>query len=198
MKNFDLRLASTPVFVLAVALPLFAFSCDADLDTACRDGECGQGLGGVNSSGGGDTGGAGGEGPFVCMEADTNELPCDVYTILKTVCQECHIEGGIGPFVLDSWDDTQQDYFGTVIWKRMQKVVQKDATPVRMPLGQPPLPDSKIAQLNAWFSTCEEPTGCAKGEGTGGPSGGGGEGGAGVGGSGGAAGGVATGGGGGQ
>jgi hypothetical protein len=142
-------------------------SCDADLETKCVDGEC---TGPTTSAGGGGAGGGGGGGapPFVCEQPDTFGLPCDVYTVLADVCQGCHVEGGIGPFVLRTYEDTQADFFGQLVWVRMQRATaDTDPPPLpAMPQGNHPLPKAQLDALTAWFATCEAGE-CATGEGTG-------------------------------
>jgi hypothetical protein len=141
-----------------------AFACDADLETRCVDGECT-----------GPTTGAGGATPFVCEQPDTFGLPCDVYTVLADVCQDCHVEGGIGPFVLRTYEDTQADFFGQLVWVRMQRATaDTDPPPLpAMPQGAHPLPKAQLDALTAWFATCEAGT-CATGQGIGAAGGAGG------------------------
>lgn len=163
---------------VALVCALGSFSCDADLETGCRDGECtsASGAGGSTSS----TGGGGAE-PFVCEKPNTFDLPCDVYTVLDDVCQNCHFEGTmIAPFKLETFEDTQADYAGQPIWERMKRATaDTDPPPVpAMPQGNHPLPKPKLDALTAWFATCEAGE-CAKGEGIGAGGAGSGAGGAG-------------------
>lgn len=124
--------------LLACAMAVIAgSSCDADLETGCIDGAC---TGATTGSGGSCAG----------IEHD---LPCDVYDVLSTICQQCHVPGGQGPFPLLEYCDTQQQYGNKPIWVRMQAAIKPDAFP-RMPLGQDPLADDQMAALNAWFDTC--------------------------------------------
>ncbi len=120
-----------------LACGLAGTGCDADLETGCIDGTCT----GASSASGGPCAG------------DDHDLPCGVYEILSNVCQQCHVPGGQGPFPLQEYCDTQQQYGKKPIWVRMQTAIKPDAFP-RMPFMQDPLPDEQMATLNAWFETC--------------------------------------------
>lgn len=156
-------------FALASFLSL---SCNAELEPGCRDGECASGPSSSPSSsstgGAGATGGGGAE-PFVCTHPDTFGLPCDVYAVLSDICQNCHFEGTmIAPFKLETYADTQEDFFGKPKWERMRNATaDTDPPPLpAMPLGNHPLPKPRLDALTAWFATCEAGE-CAMGEGTG-------------------------------
>ncbi len=162
--------------LFALACALCSLSCDAELESSCQDGECTTGTGAT---------GSGGAEPFVCTKPDTFGLPCDVYTVLDDVCQNCHFEGTtMAPFKLETFEDTQQDFFGLPIWERMQRATaDSDPPPVpAMPPGGHPLAKPRLDALTAWFETCEAGA-CAMGEGIGaggaGSSGSGGSGGSG-------------------
>lgn len=151
------------------ALALGTISCDADLESQCREGTCGGGLAPPT------------EQEFVCEHHQTCGLPCNVYDNFVKICQTCHVEGGIGPFNLLSYDDTQKMYGTKIIWERMERAVQPGAAPPKMPQGNnPETIDScgpnkdqhcaYIDYFNEWFPTCHTPEGCAHGEGIGGES----------------------------
>lgn len=172
-----------------------SISCDADLESQCREGTCGGGLAPPTNE------------QFVCEHHQTCGLPCNVYDNFVKICQTCHVEGGIAPFPLLSYDDTQQMYGTKIIWERMERAVQPGASLPAMPQGNNPLtidscgPNEDqhcdyIDYFNEWFPSCHTPEGCATGEGIGGESSDDvcrspGEGGAGAGGAGGAGGGTA-------
>ena len=136
-------------------------SCTADLETSCVDGECTSGIPNV-----GQLGGAGGA--FVCNHDKTFDLPCEVYDTLSVICQNCHFKDNVPavPFGLESFADTQADYFGTVVWERMERATKlSDPPPLpSMPLGSYPLPPERLDYLTAWFETCKAGA-CAKGQG---------------------------------
>ena len=172
-------------FASALAL---SFSCNAELESGCLDGECASGGPTSPASTGTASTGGGGAEPFVCTKPNTFGLPCDAYSVLEDICQNCHFDGTmIAPFKLETYDDTQQDYFGLLIWERMQRATaDTDPPPVpSMPQGNHPLPKPRLDALTAWFATCEAGE-CAMGEGIGTGGGGGtGAGGTGAGGAGG-------------
>ncbi len=147
----------------AVLLVLGA-SCTADLETGCIDGECTSGVPTVSPQGG--AGGAGGA--FVCTHDKTFGLPCDVYDTLSEICQNCHFEENVPnvPFGLESFEDTQADFFGTPVWSRMEAATKlSDPPPLpSMPQGSYPLPPERLDALTAWFETCKAGA-CAQGEG---------------------------------
>jgi len=157
-----------------------ALSCDADLETGCRDDACTPNPSSASSSG---VGGAGGG--AACAFEDTAGFPCDVYTVLFENCHGCHKPGGQGPFSLLTYDDTQAWLYGLMppelgaqrIWARMETQVQPGASIPRMPLGNHPMDQAKIDTLNAWFATCGDDIlvagQCARGEGAGSQGGGG-------------------------
>jgi hypothetical protein len=156
-------------YVLAFSLSMStSFGCEADLETRCVDGECTGPTTSAGGSGGRGGGGDGGATPFVCEQPETFGLPCDVYTVLADVCQGCHVEGGIGPFVLRTYEDTQADFFGQPVWVRMQRATaDTDPPPLpAMPQGNHPLPPPQLEALTAWFVTCEAGA-CAMGQGIG-------------------------------
>lgn len=87
------------------------------------------------------------------VSGQTGEYPCEVDAIIDN-CRPCHVEGGIGPFSLDTYDDSQQLYVGTAIWARLQGVLVND----RMPQGGPPLSSAdKTAILEDWACQCAPP-----------------------------------------
>lgn len=173
-------------------------SCDADLESGCRDDICS----GTTSVGGGSATGAGGGG-FVCEHPDTHGFPCEVYDALEKNCQSCHKPGGQGPFPLLTYEDTQTWLYGREptpelpnvrTWARMMRQIQPGAPIPAMPLNNNPMPPIFIDRLNAWFTTCgpddQAANICVRGQGSGSGGGGGGTGGTGMGGAGGAGGGT--------
>src|SRR5688572_28712106 len=106
-------------------------SCDADLESGCRDDICS----GTTSVGGSDQTGAGGGG-FVCEHPDTKGLPCEVYDALNKNCQSCHKPMGQGPFSLLTYDHTQTWLYNREptpelpnvrTWARMKRQIQPGA-----------------------------------------------------------------------
>ena len=174
--------------LFALACAFGSLSCNAELETGCRDGECSSGATDTpqTTTGTGATGGGGAE-PFVCTKPNTFGLPCDVYSVLDDICQNCHFEGTmIAPFKLETYEDTQEEFFGLLKWERMRNATaDTDPPPVpAMPQGNHPLPKPRLDALTAWFATCEAGE-CAMGEGIGaGGSGGTGSGATGAGGTG--------------
>ncbi len=149
--------ASRVLVSIAASLALLG-GCDSNTETGCESGTC-------------DPPPTDDVCDATCDVDETHGLPCDVYKILSNVCQDCHVAGGIGPFTLVSYADTQCTYGKTgdpprdaFVWEKMQRAVQKDATPPKMPQGAFPLPDACLDTLNAWFETCASGE-CAHGEG---------------------------------
>jgi len=170
-----LRLSRTLALVLATA-PVFAFACDADLESSCREGTCGGGLTDPGPS-------------PVCTTDDTHGFPCLVYQVIRDNCHECHVPDGIGPFPFLEYADTQAPYGveGLQRWERMKEVIAKDNMGfIKMPQGKNengdlrwPMSDEKLEIMNAWFATCVPDVGCEQAEGGAGGAGGAGGGGAG-------------------
>ncbi|MFO0548400.1 MAG: hypothetical protein U0271_08445 [Polyangiaceae bacterium] len=136
-------LLATPLS-LAFALALGG-GCDAELDTGCRDGTCEPDPTPPAACGE----------PFTCQFEDSGDLPCDVYCVLDDSCHKCHVPGGIGPFPLLTYDNTQRIIGDKPIWKRMQAAVQDDDVGVKMPQDKHPMAAYKIEILNKWFETCD-------------------------------------------
>jgi hypothetical protein len=173
-------------------------SCDADLESGCRDDICS----GTTSAGGSSATGQGGGG-FVCEHPDTAGFPCEVFDALKNNCHSCHKPGGQGPFSLLTYEDTQTWLYNREpteqlpnvrTWARMMRQIQPGAPIPAMPLNNNPMPQVFIDRLNVWFATCgtddQAANVCLRGEGSGSGGGGGGTGGTGMGGDGGAGGGT--------
>ena len=93
---------------------------------------------------GGATVDAGSDGATV---PDNPAFPCDVREIVEGVCRRCHQampEGGhMPPFPLETWEDTQVEYFNRPIWERMLDAVKSGF----MPLAAPPLLDPPVQPL---------------------------------------------------
>ena len=133
--------------------------CEADLESSCvgGDGSCDQHevstATGTTSVGGGP----------VCYEGCdtdsasglTGEYPCEVDAILDN-CRRCHTDPtkNGAPFSLETYQDSQQTYFGVAIWARMQAVVSQDI----MPAQDPKLTAlEKFQLLDAWACQCAPP-----------------------------------------
>ena len=87
------------------------------------------------------------------VSGQTGEYPCEVDAVIDN-CRPCHVEGGVAPFSLDTYEDSQQLYVGTAVWARLKGVLDDD----RMPLGGPPLGASdKTAVLDDWACKCAPP-----------------------------------------
>jgi hypothetical protein len=149
----------------AVAAAAAASGCDATLETRCITGadcsdyapEPATGEGGAGGEGGGGMGGAGPacyEGcDTMAVSGNTGEYPCAVVPIVA-ICLNCHGGSGPGPFALNTYEDSQQLYFGTTIWSRFNINITSDF----MPQGGPPLtPDQKTAFLTDWACQCAPP-----------------------------------------
>jgi hypothetical protein len=138
----SMRLTHAAAIVCCLGAASLGAACDAELEPGCIDGTC--------------TGATTGSGDGPCA-GDEHDLPCGVYEILSNICQNCHVPGGMGPFTLLDYCDTQEERGSATtkkpIWVRMQDAIQVDAFP-RMPLNGDPLSDTDMATMNEWFATC--------------------------------------------
>lgn len=134
-------------------------ACDADLTTTCTggDGTC-------------DTHALGGEPPpDPCFDdcdvrnpsGRTGEFPCAVEAIMNN-CRRCHSATPTlmepAPFFLDTYEQSQEVYFGMAIWARMLSAIDDPDAPDFMPLAPPKLtPEEKTQLLDEWVCVCAPP-----------------------------------------
>jgi hypothetical protein len=148
-----------PQILILAALALVPLGCEAALETTCvgGDGSCDQ-----HALGSGSTTTSAGGGP-VCYEGcDTESLsgnvgdyPCAVDAIVDN-CRRCHTEPQEhgAPFSLETYEDSQQLYFGKARWARMEAVVSADI----MPAEEPKLTAlEKFRLLDDWACQCAPP-----------------------------------------
>ena len=159
------------VLGVAVAGALFASCADHDAEMDRVGGplpDGGDASGGSAGSSGGSAGSAGSAGAAGDAAADANPcpaidpsivnpaFPCEIEAIIVAKCQRCHTdppENG-APFPLLTWQDTQEEYFLTPIWKRMHNAVSTGFMPfVALPLDPPvePLTPQEKETLLEWL-----------------------------------------------
>lgn len=141
-------------------------ACEADLETTCvgGDGTCDpQTIQGPVSSSSVGAGGGGGSGP-VCFEGcddtvvsgQTGDFPCEVEEVMVN-CRRCHSANPslqtVGPFPLDTYEESQQLYGPKAIWARVHTVVGSGF----MPLQAPKLDDAQKAIMQEWACNCGPP-----------------------------------------
>ena len=106
----------------------------------------------------------GGDSAPTCDPAKTpviGDLPDAVNMVLKDKCQACHSAPprNHAPFPLVSFEELQK-VFGLTTkrrWQRTAEVIEPGGLP-HMPFGDaPPLSESELATLRAWFQGCALP-----------------------------------------
>lgn len=87
--------------------------------------------------------------------ARTGTLPCDVDTVLQTVCQQCHGSPpqNDAPFPLVTYADTQTNVSGRPLWSYMLAALQNN----RMPLPPATLSSDQHDALMAWLQAGAPP-----------------------------------------
>jgi hypothetical protein len=153
---------------IAVVGALFTSCADHDPEMDRIGGplpDGGDTSGGSAGSSGGSAGSAGSAGAAgadanPCPPIDPNlvnpSFPCEIDAILEAKCRRCHTEPqqNGAPFPLLTWQDTQEEYFLTPIYKRMHNAVKTDFMPfVALPLEPPvePLTPAEKAKLLEWL-----------------------------------------------
>jgi hypothetical protein len=148
------------IALFAGALVSFALPACADHDPEI--GHVGGGSGGTGAFGG--TSGAAGSGGAACTPDPTIAdpvLPCEIDAILEAKCRRCHSEPqqNSAPFPLLTWEDTQAEYSGKLIYVRMHNAVNTDFMPLTALQLDPPVEKLTAAEkdtLLAWL-VCAEP-----------------------------------------
>lgn len=116
--------------------------------------------GSAGNAGSAGSAGAAGADASTCPPVDPGivspAFPCEIEAIIAAKCQRCHQDPpqNGAPFPLLTWQDTQEEYLLSPIWKRMYNAVNTGFMPfVALPLDPPvePLTPQEKDTLLAWL-----------------------------------------------